>query len=302
MCSSDMNLSLDGQTFSMLKEQFDRVLNRTIGNMQMKGAEDATLTLKLSISLEKETRTTPDGVIDATIPKFKHDISSVMQVKDKVSGELVGDYQLVWDDEEQKYIMRKIDNGQTSLFRDDEPNGRFVDADYTVLDDDRKALPGGRRMLSDGSEPSTAGDADENETQELDDAEKSERFDRFDTSTPFGWLHQFVGEAMRVTVAAGNYTVRSSTNRVVLSSATDPSKPFYCDADKLSPHVDHKLVCVGYGVADNAVIAIVCEQCGDPVFVLSAPDATSEDIALAAKILYSSMQDDDDYEYDEPED
>ena len=36
MCSAnERNLSLNGDTFDILKEQFDKILNRTIGNMEM---------------------------------------------------------------------------------------------------------------------------------------------------------------------------------------------------------------------------------------------------------------------------
>lgn len=153
MCKNDMNLSLNSDTFSILKDQFDKVLNRTVGNMQMKGADDAVVTLKLSIGLDTESRSTPDGNKDFVIPTFKHDISSVMQVKDKVSGQLVGDYQLVWDEDEQRYVMRTIDNGQTSLY-DDEP-GDYIETDYVELPaTERPALAAGNPdAIEDETEP-----------------------------------------------------------------------------------------------------------------------------------------------------
>ena len=98
MYANDMSLSLKSDTFSALKEDFDSILARTIGNMEMKGAEEATVTLKLGISLEKSSVNGPNGLQDITKPSFKHDISSVMQVKDKKSGALTGDYELVWDE------------------------------------------------------------------------------------------------------------------------------------------------------------------------------------------------------------
>lgn len=40
MCIKNaMELSLKGETFNALKEDFDVVLARTIGNMEMKGAD-----------------------------------------------------------------------------------------------------------------------------------------------------------------------------------------------------------------------------------------------------------------------
>lgn len=323
MCSNDMNLSLSGDTFAILKEQFDSVLARTVGNMQMKGADDATITLKLSISLEKENRNTPEGSIEATIPKFKHDISSVMQVKDKVSGELVGDYQLVWDEDEQKYVMRKIDNGQTTLFDDDEPNGKFVDADYQPvgeLPEGQRGLPEPAEATEDGTEPEGAEDTAEAEVSEPEAAEGSEdaseakeeaeepaKADRYDEKTPFGWLAQFVGEEMRVTEAMGNFTVRTVANKVVLSSATDPSNPFYCDRVKLAEHVGHKLICAGYGEAELAVISIQCSDCADALFALVAPDATEEEVSAAMKTDAEEEKpageaaEDGSYDYDPPE-
>lgn len=92
MFANDLSLSLKSETFSALKEDFDSILARTIGNMEMKGAEEATVTLKLGISLEKSSMNSPSGLQEITKPSFKHDISSVMQVKDKKSGALTGDY------------------------------------------------------------------------------------------------------------------------------------------------------------------------------------------------------------------
>lgn len=114
MNNNEMTLSLKSDTFAALKEDFDGVLARTIGNMEMKNADNATITLKLGITLDKVSVGTPNGNQDITRPSFKHDISSVMQVKDRKSGALTGDYELIYEDG--KYVMRRIDDGQTSLY------------------------------------------------------------------------------------------------------------------------------------------------------------------------------------------
>ena len=125
MCVENaMPLSLKSDTFAALKEDFDSVLTRTIANMEMRCAREATINLKVSISLDKTEDVKNGGSRPVTIPSFKHDISSVMQVKDKKSGALTGDYELVWDDDEGNYVIRRIDDGQT-IMRDD-----IVDADY----------------------------------------------------------------------------------------------------------------------------------------------------------------------------
>lgn len=137
MCvKNGIPLSLNGDTFQNLKENFDTVLARTVGNMEMKGADEATITLKLLISTKKENIGTPDNPEEATIPTFKHDISSVMQVKDKVSGTLAGNYALVWDDEEKKYVMKKITDGQLSMFDDDGEVSEEIIETYEPVEDD----------------------------------------------------------------------------------------------------------------------------------------------------------------------
>lgn len=78
MTNNEMILSLKSDTFAAMKEDFDGVLARTIGNMEMKNADNATITLKLGITLDKVSVGTPNGNQDITRPSFKHDISSVM--------------------------------------------------------------------------------------------------------------------------------------------------------------------------------------------------------------------------------
>jgi hypothetical protein len=49
-------------------------------------------------------------------PTFSHKVSSVLSIKDEASGALFGDYELVWDRENMTYIMRPIEDGQTSIY------------------------------------------------------------------------------------------------------------------------------------------------------------------------------------------
>ena len=351
MCSTDLNLSLDGATFAELKDQYDDLLARTVGNMEMRGTVDAVITLKQTIHLERTKRSTPSGVIDVVIPTFKHDITSVMQAKDKVSGQLKGEYQLVFDKDEEEYVMRKIDNGQQSMFEDDEPNGRFVDKDYepesesdakekSTDSETEDGLPAGLLGLpapvgivdadfsevSECEEESGDGRNGEAEDAAAADEEKNGEEDSaaepagepvaiigpeepdpavyaglYDETTPYGWLAQFVGQEMRVTEAMGNYTVRTvEGNKVVLSSATSPSSPFYCDRTKLEAHEQHRLICTGYG-KKLLVISIQCAECGDALFTLIAPNATEAEVRTAMGGSDTTFDEGDAYPYDAPE-
>jgi len=124
MDNNVLALTMESEAFTALKSDFNQVLRRTLTNMERKESEQAELTLKLKISLEKDTA--PDfrevryrAERDIVRPTFTHKISSVMQIKCEKSGILSGDYELVWDADSGDYIMRPIDNGQISLLDDE---------------------------------------------------------------------------------------------------------------------------------------------------------------------------------------
>lgn len=299
MCSTnERNLSLNGDTFAILKEQFDKILNRTIGNMEMKGADDAVITLKLSVSLEKSSVTVDGAIKEVTKPTFKHDISSVMQVKDKISGQTTEDYVLVWDDNEGKYVLRNIESGQMSFDDFDTAGSPIYDAEYHEV----PAIEDGVRELSEAAESEGRSGEEDTLDSEHDtapdavsanDSGSDEGED--DISTPYGWLKQFVGTDMYVSEAMGNYTVRTVNNKVVLSSATDPANVFYCASERLSGHVGHVLKCeLRSNDEDDAPLSIkiVCSECGEEVFRLYRDGGSHEE---------DTGEEPNGYDYDEPE-
>ena len=230
-------LSLNGDTFNALKSDYDAMLRQTLMKMEDLKVEDATITVKVAVSLEKDQARDfqangYDAMRDIVKPTFKHEISTVMQVKDKKSGSLGGTMEMVWDQELGQYVMRPIDNGQTTLFdQSGEGSGPIMDADYTVVDDP-PALPAGTAALpAPQEEPEVAG---------LDSEETKERWDTF------YWLLNFDGTPMKVLEAMGNYTVRTEANKVILTSA-NPHTTLYCSGEILSSHVGHRLVCKASG-------------------------------------------------------
>ena len=256
-----MELSLKGDTFTALKEDFDAILARTLKNMESKGADEATITLKLGISLEKTTDFSGEEAEEVTKPSFKHDIGSVMQVKDKKSGALTGDYQLVWDDEEGKFVMKRIGDNQMTLFdvaEENEENVEYIPA-------------------ADPVEPPMLEAADVAD----DDASEGDAID-----TPFGWLSQFVGKDMAIGEAMGNYTVRTVANEdeesaVVLTSASTEDSVFHCDAEILKDHIGHELICVGeQNEAGGPIVKIVvkCLQCDEDLYTLYNPILLEESV------------------------
>lgn len=292
-----MELSLKGETFTALKEDFDAVLGRTIKNMENKGADEATITLKLGISLEKTTDFSGEEAEEVAKPSFKHDISSVMQVKDKKSGALTGDYQLVWDEDEGKYVMKRFGDNQMTLFdvaEDGEENVEYIPA-----------------TMERGEPTLLEGDVAEDDSDEYNPP-----------VTAFDWLLKFVGKDMAVSEAMGNYTVRTvasddEESAVVLTSASAEDSVFHCGADILEKHVGHELICVGEQNESDGPIAkitVKCLQCDEEVYTLYNPISLEESVTDA-----STEEDDDmiiegtlviegddeepvtDYEYSEPE-
>lgn len=306
MCQkNDLSLSLSGEAFSPLRSDFDQVLRSTLAGMIDTEQDVAEISMKVKITLTEDSA--PDFTVaggqqtrEITKPKFEHTVTAVIQRKEKKTGTFSGDYELVWDRESGRYVARPIDNGQTTLF--DDNGSEIIEAEYHEV----PALGEGQRGLP---EPADEGDPQDGEVVP-DDGEggllgasgefgEGEVDPAFDTSKPFGWLRQFIGEEMHITEAMGNYTVRTNTNKVVLSSATGSDSPFYCPVEKLEPHVDHAIVCVGYGDDEIVNISIECEDCNEVLFSIDVPwlgDVGKEELS-------GDAEEDEvgEYEYENPE-
>lgn len=268
MCQkNDLPLSLKSDTFNALCSDFDQVLRSTLNGMEETEQDVAEVNVKVKITLKEDSA--PDYTVaggrqtrSITKPKFDHTVSAVIQKKEKKTGTLSGNYELVWDREICKYVMRPIDDGQMDLFDKDDDH---------EAEDEIAGLPAGKAELP---PPSDVIDADYKvvEDEEMEDATAETERER-EAQDAFNWLLQFAGQSMKVMEAMGNYTVRTTENKVVLSSAASPDAFFYCDAEKLAPHVGHQIECVTYGEAVN--ISIECIECNEVLFSMDAP-ATSD--------------------------
>ena len=281
---NEMYLSLDGETFRRMKTDFDGILNRTIGNMQMKGASDATITLKLDISITKGVINI-DGVNrDYNKPSFKHQISSVLQIKDKATGQLAGEIVLEWDDDAEKFVVRPVDDGQSSFFDDE----------YETTDDDTidvKGLP-------------------EPKDKDKEAGQSDEDMNAFDV------MMQFTGRNLTIVEKDGVFTVRATdTNDVILSSGCEDGSPFLISPEVAAKHIGEELFCYMFSDDNKHVsgIAIDCTVCNETIFIMKAPDGVSYEIPDDEDIGEDEANDsagsddtqdaefDDDYDYDTPE-
>lgn len=158
-----MDLSVSGQAFDAMRTDFDDLLERTVANMDARGAGHATMTLKLGIELEQVPL--EDG---RTInrPSFRYDIQSVMQLKERTGGTLTGNYEVVCEDG--TWVIRPVDDGQINIFEEigtdgpEEPEGsyewmkHFLNAEKHIIRSDAMTAlvaDGDTVLLSDGALP-----------------------------------------------------------------------------------------------------------------------------------------------------
>jgi len=155
-------LSLNGDTFNALKADFDQQLRQLLTEMEKRESEEATINIKIAVSLQPDqTRDFEANGYDAmrniVKPSFKHEVSTVMQVKSKKSGSLGGNFELVWDRELCQYVMREIDNGQVTFFDDEEEKPQSTEP---------LALPAGDREAIDAEYSEVEGAEDQEDEED----------------------------------------------------------------------------------------------------------------------------------------
>ena len=275
----EVKIAIEEPIFDQLRADINQMLRRTIGMMTMKSTEDAVITIKLPVHIERMN--IPDGGIsrEAPVPSFKHEISSVMQVKDKMSGQSKGEYELIFD-EDGNPMYRDINNGQTSLFNED---------GLVNIDEDSYAEADAKSLASPPIKgiPETA-TVEEAEFEEVKpDAKPIPKPFKAGGDEPFKWLMQFRNKKMHIVKGSKGYSVRTEDDKIILSTLADKENPFYVDPKKVEKHADHALICVTSPEMGDEITAIEiwCDDCPECIFSIANPDQVE----------------DTDYQYDEPE-
>ena len=114
-------LSLNGDTFNSFKLDFDNALQRLLTRMDKLQRDSGSITCKIDVQLKEDAERNLDSASEGDTvpvmrPVFTHDISTEIKVKDKTTGLLAGNRKLVWDEQLHEYVMKDIDDGQTTLF------------------------------------------------------------------------------------------------------------------------------------------------------------------------------------------
>lgn len=115
-----MDLSLNSEVFLALRASFDDMLKKVLQNMLEQKNDTAEINVKVKIKLQKSyVNVTYEDQREVITPIFQHKVTSMLQVKDEQSGSFNGNngkYELLWDDEKEKYILTEMQIAQTSLF------------------------------------------------------------------------------------------------------------------------------------------------------------------------------------------
>lgn len=177
-----MPISIDGEILASLRTDIDTMIGRTLKTMAMTKNGEATVTCKIKITLNEEVIPVQDGVRNAVRPTFEHDVQSVVQTKDKTSGTMSGDYELVYDAENDQWVVKST-RQQMSMFDTDDRVDvtEQAEADDTVNLESVRCLPAGE---DDADYPED--DVPDNDVGETDDGDDFQPDDEPDYEPDYG--------------------------------------------------------------------------------------------------------------------
>ena len=174
MSENETNITMESELMRPLRTDIDSIISKTLKTMHTYGNGEATVTAKIKITLNKEALPTKDGMRPIIKPMFEHEVSSVVQSKDKKSGAMYGEYELVYDQETDSWVARSTKQ-QISMF-DPEAQGEAeaAESDPKGLPAPVDALPAEGSVDSDDDDFTEADAYDEDEEPDSEDAEDDE--------------------------------------------------------------------------------------------------------------------------------
>ena len=136
-------MNINNEVFAKMRTDFDIILNSTLKKMTGKGDDEATLTIKLVLTLDHEDgydsdSQCEDDAHDVIKPSVQHKITSVLTTKSNTSGETKGDEALYWDKESGMYVTRPFLGAQTSMFDENKKvdDGKIDGLRSSLMDED----------------------------------------------------------------------------------------------------------------------------------------------------------------------
>lgn len=177
-----MPISIDGELLASLRTDIDTMIGRTLKTMAMTRNGEATVTCKIKITLDEEVIPVQDGVRNAVRPTFEHDVQSVVQTKDKTSGTMSGDYELVYDTESDQWVVKSTRQQMSMFDTDAQADATTYDVvDATENIESVRCLPAGE-----GDDDCPEDDVPDNDVGEIDDDDDFQPDDEPDYEPDYG--------------------------------------------------------------------------------------------------------------------
>lgn len=120
----NISLNISGEAFEAFRRDFDAMLQNTIYTMEQKDSKEAEITVKFSVTTALDSvpdieANYPDAKRDVKKPYISHKITSKLTLKSEKAGTVVdSNVELVYDKQLYQYVLRPLEDGQTSMFDD----------------------------------------------------------------------------------------------------------------------------------------------------------------------------------------
>lgn len=301
MSGKKFPLTLESDTLNAFKSDFNQMLRRLLSTMEQQEAEEGTLTCKIVVKLMKDTTRDYqangyDGTREITTPTFNHKVGITTQFKDEKSGTLGGNYEMVWDKELNAYVMVEINNGQTSIWDEDEKE-RKVTAEAETPADPQEAYEAGKAFgqgVVDGineanqlngsvigapalPEPPSQSDGEVIDADYTDVSAEPEDDEKAEKIEEFRHALKFVGQDMKIRGSGGDlYSVRTlKTGSIFLTSAGTVKSSFHIAPEICAKHEDHELVCCAdtvEGTGEVLRVSVKCIECDETIWAMDNPE------------------------------
>lgn len=106
-------MSIDDEIFEGLRSEYDAILNDTLVKMCNQGTSDGTITMKLAIAFETVWGVDENAKrIKMMVPTFRHEVSNLVQTKEKLNGEIEGCGVITYDEKQGDWVLNGYDDGQ----------------------------------------------------------------------------------------------------------------------------------------------------------------------------------------------
>lgn len=119
------DLYLEAEVFEDARQKFNMVLQRLFKSMADTNSSDGSITLKMDVNMKRELIPNNDPEIKGStreimLPDFGYKVSSTISVKEEEKGNNNPQMELVWNEEQQKFVLQYVANTtQRSIFDSD---------------------------------------------------------------------------------------------------------------------------------------------------------------------------------------